>query len=199
MARPAPDGLSRGPMERTPPKASSVLADGQPDTWISPRCWRAQVAPDGSTRIVVYVPAEELPDWHLRLIQAMGAPFGVAYMQLTDRRVGSPHPVPQRYVGIEQPAEKVVEALKQAGDLIWYDGRHQIWVRGAFGEQVVLDELGVLYCYPDDPSFRDALLELPESTATGMDSRDYVKVHFRAEADAQELQLIQALHLTKVG
>lgn len=186
-------------MERTPPKASSVTLEGQPDGWISPRSWRAQVAPDGGTRLVVYVPAEELPEWHLRLIQAMGAPYSVAYMQLTDRKVGRPHPAPIRYVGIEKPAEKVVEALQNAGDLVWYDGRHQLWVRGSFGEQVVLDELGVLYCYPDDPSFRDALVDLPESKTTGMDSRDYVKVSFRSEADAQEQQLIASLHLQKIG
>ena len=148
---------------------------------------------------MVYVPPEELPEWHLKLVQAMGAPYSVAYMQLTDRRVGTPHPAPLRFVGIEKPAEKVVEAFKASGDLLWYDGRHQIWVRGSFGEQVVLDELGVIYCYPDDPSFRDALEELSESKATGMDSRDYVKVNFRSEADAQEQQLIATLHLQRIG
>lgn len=185
-------------MERTPPKSQSVTQDGQPDPWLPPRSWRAQVAPDGSTRLVVYLPPEELPEWHLRLVASMGSTLSMAYMQLTDRKTGRTHPAPIRWVGLEKPSEMVLETLKKAGDLVWYDGRHQLWIRGAFGEQVVLDELGVLYCYPDDPSFRDILVELPESSATGMDARDYVKVFFRSQADAQEDALIRDLGLVRM-
>ena len=180
-----------------PPKATSVTENGLPTPWHPPRSWRAQVAPDGSTRLVISVPSELLPEIHLRLLAAMGGALSVAYMQLTDRKVGKPHPVPVRYVGLELPAERIVSALTESGDLVWYDGRHQLWIRGSFGEQVVLDELGMIYCYPDDPVFRDALEDIPESPALGMDGQDYVKVHFRAAADAQEAAFIQGLSLTR--
>ena len=58
-----------------------------------------------------------------------------------------------------------------------------------------LDELGVLYCYPDDPAFREALGALPEGREVGMDGRDYVKVRLLAEADPQEASLIEELGL----
>lgn len=183
----------------SPPKASSVTEKGEPTSWKAPRAWRSQVAPDGTTRLVVSVPPEELPDTHLKLIRAMGGALSVAYMQLTDRKAKKTHPVPVRYVGLELPAEKLVKVVTESGDLIWYDGRHQFWVRGSFGEQVVLDELGMLYCYPDDPAFRDALIDLPESPTLGMDGQDYVKVHFRADADAQETAMIEKLSLVRWG
>ena len=141
---------------------------------------------------------EELPEWHLKLIASMGSPLSLAYMQLTDRRSGRTHPAPIRWVGLEKPAEQVMKALEEAGDLVWYDGRHQLWIRGAFGEQLVLDELGVLYCYPDDPSFRDALTDLPEASTTGMDARDYVKVFFRSEADTQEEAFLRDLGMVRM-
>ena len=186
-------------MESTPPKAESVREDGSPDGWRLPRSWRPQVAPDGSTRLVVYVPPAELPDMHLRLLRAMGGPFSIAYTQLTDRAAGRTHPKPIRWVGLELPTERALAAIRAAGDLVWFDGRHQFWARGPLGEQVILDELGVLYCYPDDPSFRDALDNLPQSPATGMDGRDYVKVNFRADADAQEAAMIAGLNLQRIG
>ncbi len=180
------------------PKAESVHENGTPDPWLPPRSWRAQVAPDGATRLVVYVPPAELPDVHLRLLSAMGAHLSIAYTQLTDRKANRTHPKPVRYVGLEIPVSRVLSALRSASDLIWYDGRHQLWVRGGMGEQVVLDELGVLYCYPDDPSFRDMLEGIPKTPALGMDGRDYVKVNFRAEADAQEEELIAGLNLQRI-
>ena len=65
----------------------------------------------------------------------------------------------------------------------------------------MLDELGVLYTYPDDPAFRDALdgLDLPLGAVIGLDGRDYVRVQFLAEADAQEVGLIAGLGMRRVG
>lgn len=180
-----------------PPKATAVTREGTPDPTPLPRGFRAQVAPDGSTRLVVSVPAEELSAVHLRLVGALSTPLSVRYVQLTDRRTGTVHPRPRTWVAMDLPAARVREALGAAAGLVWHDARHQLWLRGRFGEQVVLDELGVLYAYPDDPTFRDVLGHLPETTGVGLDGRDYVKVSFLAEADGLEEGLIAALSLQR--
>ncbi len=180
------------------PKAASVTVEGHEDGFVPARGYRVQVAPDGATRLVVSVPPAELRDVHLRLVDALGGPLSVRYLRLTDRTKGQ-LPKPESWVRMDAPPAQVVSALDAAARLVWEDGRHQLWLRGPFGEQVVLDEMGVLYCYPDDPAFRTALGDLPEHTVVGMDGRDYVKVHFHAEADAQEQSLREALGLVKVG
>ncbi|MEN9787856.1 MAG: hypothetical protein RLZZ299_3120 [Pseudomonadota bacterium] len=185
-------------MQSPQPKAVSVSVEGQEDGFEPARGYRVQVAPDGTTRLVASVPPAELRNVHLRLIAALGGPLSVRYLRLTDRVRGQ-LPKPESWVRMDVPAGEVVAALDAASRLVWEDGRHQLWIRGPFGEQVVLDEMGVLYCYPDDPAFREALLDLPEHTAVGMDGRDYVKVHFHADADSQETQLREALRLTKIG
>jgi len=177
-----------------PPKAVSVTREGEPDGWVPPRGWRAQVAADGSTRLVISVPPSELPATWLALAQALGAPLSVRYLQLTDRARGQ-LPKPRNFVAMDLPADRLLAALSARPALVWHDGRHQLWVRGRFGEQLVLDELGVLYGYPDDPAFRDALAGLPETATVGMDGRDYVRVSFLAEADAEERSLIEELGL----
>ena len=100
---------------------------------------------------------------------------------------------------MELDSARVVAALEARPELIWGDGRHQIWLRGAMGETVIVDEMGLLHCAPDDPSFRDALaaLDIPEGRPTMMDQRDYVKVTFLAEADEQETSLWEELKLLK--
>ncbi|MSP56321.1 MAG: hypothetical protein EXR69_12075 [Myxococcales bacterium] len=188
------------------PKASSVRADGQPDGWLAPRSFRAQVAPDGGTRLVISVPADELPVVHKALLAALGARLSVRYLQLTDRAVGQ-LPKPVSWVCMDTPAADVLRALESAGRLVWEDGRHQLWVRGrpanpaAPEVSVVLDELGVLYCYPDDLAFRDALEALGVSLGPelGLDARDYVRVELLNVADAQELALIADLRMRQVG
>ena len=178
-----------------PPKAQAVTVEGLPDARNIPRGYRVQVAPDGGTRLVVSVPSEELPAVHLRLLAALTPPVSVRYVRLTDRRGRGALPKPESYVGMDLPPAVVAAALQAAPALVWHDGRHQLWLRGHLGEQVVLDELGVLYAYPDDPGFRDALAGVPEGTSVGMDGRDYVKVTFLAEADNEEEGLIAALSL----
>jgi hypothetical protein len=185
-------------MPTLPSKASSVTKDGQPDGWIAPRALRAQTAPDGTTRLVVSVPPEELRDTHLRLLDALGSPVSVRYVRLTDRAKGQ-LPKPESLVRMDAPAPLVRGSLEACESLVWRDGRHQLWLRGAFGEQVVLDELGVLYCYPDDPAFRAALEGIPASADVGLDGRDYVKVNFLSEADGEERDLIERLALQKWG
>ena len=185
-------------MTTLPPKACSVTKGGDPDGWVAPRSYRAQVAPDGTTRLVVSVPADDVRTVHLRLLDALGSPLSVRYLRLTDRQAGQ-LPKPENHVRMDAPAPQVRAALEANAALVWHDGRHQLWVRGAFGEQVVLDELGVLYCYPDDPAFREALADVPLSDDVGMDGRDYVKVGFLAEADAEERALLAALTMAKLG
>ncbi len=92
-------------------------------------------------------------------------------------------------MAVELPTELVVAELEARHALVWHDGRHQLWARGHFREQVVLDELGVLYCYPDDPSFRDVLENVPQRKDLTLDTRDYVQVNFVASADEQERSL----------
>lgn len=180
-----------------PPKAVSVTKDGQPDAWVAPRNVRAQVAPDGTTRLVVSVPPEDLPAVHLSLVDALSAPVSLRYLRLTDRQTGQ-LPKPRSFVVMDAAPARIRAALAARPALVWHDGRHQLWLRGNYGEQVVLDELGVLYCYPDDPSFRDALAGLPVSDAVGLDGRDYVKVGFLAEADAEEASLLTDLGLREM-
>jgi hypothetical protein len=185
-------------MSTFPPKATSVTVEGHPDAWQSPRSYRAQVAADGVTRLVVYVPSEELAATHLALLAVLDGPLGVRYLKLTDRAVGQ-LPKQETWVRMEIAPDVVRRALVERPALVWHDGRHQLWVRGKFGDQVVLDELGVLYCYPDDPAFRAALGTLPESKDVGMDSRDYVRVSFLAEAVAEEAALLETLGLQRWG
>ncbi len=182
------------------PKAISVTVDGQPDGWSPTPGYRAQVAPDGGTRLVISVGPDLLPQVHEALLLVLGARLSVRYLQLTDRAVGQLEK-PVSWVCMEVPAQDVLAALRAAPQLVYGDGRHQLWVRGQRGDQVVLDELGVLYTYPDDPAFRDALdgLDLPLGAVIGLDGRDYVRVQFLAEADAQEVGLIAGLGMRRVG
>jgi len=186
--------MSEAPPASLPPKAVSVTQAGAPDGWTAARGFRAQVAPDGATRLVISVPSDELAAVHLRLLAALGSTVSVRYLQLTDRATGQ-LPKPRSFVGMELAVDVVRAAFEARPGLVWHDGRHQLWLRGSLGEQVVLDELGVIYCYPDDVAFRDALTDLPETKAVGIDGRDYVKVEFLASADAEERSLIAALNL----
>jgi hypothetical protein len=179
-----------------PPKASSVTRDGQPDGWVAPRSFRAQQAPDGTTRLVISVPSAELAETHLRLLARLEGPWSIRYLRLTDRQRGQ-LAKPENWVRMDVAADTVCAALDASAALVWHDGRHQLWVRGRMGDQVVLDELGVLYCYPDDPAFREALGKLPQSGAVGMDGRDYVRVELLSEADAEERALMAALSLQR--
>lgn len=184
-----------------PPKAHAVREDGTPDGWTPTRSYRAQVAPDGATRLVISVPVEQLAEVHLALLGVLGERLSVRYLQLTDRAVGQ-LPKPVSHVAMSLPAADVEGALRAASRLVWHDARHQLWIRGDRSEdQVVLDELGVLYTYPDDVAFRDALEArgVPLTADVGLDGRDYVKVQFLSEADAEEAALLRTLGMRRIG
>ncbi len=180
-------------------KASSVTAEGQPDGWSVPLQWEAQVSPGGVTRLVVSTPAARLSAVHRAMVDALLPPLSVRYVQLTDRGTATQHPHQDRpsWVAVELDPDRVLEVFRSCAELLYLDGRHQLWVRGSLGDQVVLDELGLLYAYPDDPAMRDVLLAqgVPEDSAPTMLERDYVKVEFSAGADAEEERLIGELGL----
>lgn len=179
-------------------KASSVTAEGDADGFPIPLQFRPEVAPDGVTRLKISAGPADLPRVHAALVRAMGEKLGVLYIQLTDRRAGR-HLAekPNRFLAVEIPAAHVIATIEACGDLLYGDGRGQLWVRGPLGEQLILDEMGVIYAYPDDPMYRDVLAAegVPSATGQSLDERDYVRVEFLASADAQEDKLIRDLRL----
>jgi len=181
-----------------PPKASSVLQDGSPDGFTPPLNFRSEVAPEGMTRLTVSAPAGRLPALHRALVEAVGGPLGVMWIRLTDRAAGRHlEERPARFLAMEIPAGRALAAIDAAATLLYHDARGQLWIRGALGEQIVIDEMGLLYAYPDDPLFRDALAShgVPEGGAPTMADRDYVRVQFQASADEEERALIEGLGL----
>jgi len=179
------------------PKARSVNQDGSDDGFVPDTFYRADVNDVGQTRISVSVPPGRLEATHLALAQALDGPVGVLYAQMVDRAAGKQLPKPKRYLALEKSIPVVVGALSSCRTLVYSDARHQLWLRGRMREQLVLDELGMIHCYPDDPSFRDVLgaLGIPEGTGKNLDDRDYVQVDFKAAADVEEAQLMRALGL----
>ena len=180
-------------------KASSVTPEGQADGWSPPHQWLAQASPGGVTRLVVSTRADALKGVFEALVQALAPPLAVRYVQLTERQSETQHEHTRRpsWVAVNLPVEKVLAAFGEAETLLYRDGRHQTWVRGALGEQLILDELGLIYVYPDDVGLRDVLgaSGVPEGGAQTMLERDYVRVELHAEADGQEQALIASLGL----
>ena len=181
-----------------PPKAESVTVQGAPDGFVPPLAWQAQVIPGGYTRLVVSAPGDQMAALHQRLVGRLQAPLRVLYRQVTDRATGQ-LPKARDWVGVEITVPRLLAALQTYAPLVYHDGRHQLWIKGQGSEQIVLEEIGVLYVYPDDPSFRDALTEagVPERAVQTLAERDYIKVNFLAEADAAEGAFQQALAMAR--
>jgi len=184
-------------------KASSVTTEGQPDGWAPPHQWFAQASPGGVTRLVVSTHADALGPVFAALVRALEPPLAVRYVQLTHRQSETQHEHTARpsWVAIELPPDRVLAAFAAAETLLYRDGRHQTWVRGALGDQLILDELGLIYVYPDDPALRDALTaaDVPQGQAQTMLERDYVRVALHAGADEQETGLIAGLGLQRLA
>jgi hypothetical protein len=161
----------------------------------------SQMTPDGQTRIAVSVPHEQLPAVHAALAHALAPPVSVLYRQKIDRRAPRPQGSPPRdFVAVNLALDPVLAALRDAAVLVYADARCELWMRGGLGEQLVLDEDGLLFAYPDDPAFRDALAEagVPAVDVDTVADRDFVRHEFRSEADALEDGLIAALRMTEV-
>ena len=123
------------------------------------------------------------------------------YRQKVDRVNPRPqHAPPRDWVAVDLDPNRVVQAMTDHALLIYGDARHELWIRGGMHEQLVLDTDGLLYCYPDDPAFRDALeaAGITEAQVPTMADRDYVKHWFHAEADPHEEALRTALGLQEV-
>ncbi len=183
-------------------KASSCHRTGELDGWEVCLGFAAEMDTSGSTRLCVTAPEDDLPRVHLALLRCLRPPLHVLYRQRIDRRDPKPNGHPGRdFVALELPADRVLEAVERASTLLHRDARCELWVRGAYQEQVVLDQDGTLYCYPDDPVFRDALEEAGVSevdSLTTLEGRDYVRHWFRAEADPEEDVFLAALGMTEV-
>jgi len=182
-----------------PVKAFSVTEDGEADGFENPLLYAQEIGPDGSTRILVSCGPDRLQELHEALVEGLQAPLSVLYVQVVDRVTGADQNAdPKRWLSLEQPKERVLTAMRAASLLLYRDARAQLWVRGALGEQLVLDELGLLYVYPDHPSFRDILeaRQVPQIAAPTIADRDYVRVAFCSEADSEEQALLQALNLS---
>ena len=180
------------------PKAQSVTKQGSPDGYIPPMAFRGQVLDGGYTRLEISAPPAKLAFVHRYLAQQLCAPLKMRYVKLTDRSVGQLQK-PESYVAVELSSERINQALEYYETLLYHDGRNQLWLLGINEAQLVLDELGMVYLYPDDFAFRDSLTNIGwvEADHETMAERDYVRVNFSSEADEQEKSLLQSLGMIR--
>jgi hypothetical protein len=179
-----------------PPKAQSVTKAGNPDSFLPPMAFDKQVLEGGYTRLEISSPSDRLNIIHQALVAALSPPLKMRFVRMASREKGQ-LAKPESYVGVELSNERVLQACKSFKSLLYHDGRCQLWILGAKQEQLVLDDIGMMYLYPDDPSFQDILKDFGwrDMPHQSMASRDYVKVNFLKEADEQEQSLIQSLGL----
>tara|TARA_B110000037_G_C17040895_1_gene473586 strand:+ start:504 stop:1076 length:573 start_codon:yes stop_codon:yes gene_type:complete len=181
-------------------KAYSVDENGAPDGFEIPNLFSPQVAPDGTTRILVSAARDMIEAAHKALVGVLDGPLGVRYVQLIDRRNEKDlRENPRGFVALDKTASDVEQAIEKSRKLLYDDARSQLWIKGLMGDQIVLDELGMLYAYPDDPSFRNALssIGINEGAATTLADRDFVKVEFEAGCDQVEDDLILLLRMVE--
>jgi len=177
------------------PKAESVSVEGELDGFEPSPNWRAEVIPGGYTRLEVSLPSSDIQAVHRALVAKLDPPLRVLYVQLTDRLAGIQLDPPRRFVALDVKSDQMDAALASNAPLIYHDGRHQLWIQGRGEDKVILEETGVIYAYPDDPSFRDVMADnkVPEGKAQTMADRDYVRVNFSAVGDAMEGQFRHAI------
>lgn len=183
-------------------KSVSVTEEGVPDGWVPEPGFLREMDPQGSTRLVVSVPVGHLLRVHKELAACLAPPVSVLYRQVVDRQDPKPQGAPPRdFVALELSQGTVLEALERYTDLLHHDARCELWLRGAMHEQLVLDADGMLFCYPDDPTYEDVLLGNGLSPDVGQTivDRDYAKHWFHAENDALEAAFIANLGLTEVA
>jgi hypothetical protein len=177
------------------PKAESVDVNGELDGFLPEPSWTCEVIPGGYTRLEVSLSNEQLQGVHRDLVGKLQPPLRVLYVQLTDRLAGGQLDPPRRFVALDVSSQRMDKALSDFSALIYHDGRHQLWVQGKGEDKIVMEETGVIYAYPDDPSYRDVLEAhgVPSVKKETMADRDYVRVNFMAAGDAMEGQFRQAI------
>ena len=183
------------------PRAVSVNPEGEEDGWQPDAGWFAEITPRGDTRLTAQVPVPALAKAHRAMVAALAPPLSVLYRQKVHRQDPKPQGSPPRdFVARDVPQDVLLDAIDAAAALLYGDARAEIWVQGGMGERLVLDEDGVIYAYPDDPVFRDALTGagIEESDVDLISDRDYVKHWFHAECDALEAAFVAHLRLTEV-
>lgn len=182
-----------------PPKAQSVNQEGVADNFVPPMAFQSQILEGGYTRLAISSPSSKLAILHRALASRISTPCKLRYVRMVDRHRGQ-LPKPESFVAVEISQERLIQVLQQLETLFYHDGRNQLWIQGHLeSEQLILDELGMLYIYPDDFLYRDALEALGwvEAKHESMASRDYVQVNFLPAADAQEQALIQSLGMVR--
>lgn len=190
----------------TTAKATSVTVEGDDDGWEAPRAFHGEMSLDAGTRLIVSVPAADLGQVHRALIDALAGPLSFLYRQKIDRRAVASGETPattmpsRDFLALDLDKDEVRDALAACADLVYHDARGEFWIRGGSGEQLVLDADGLVFCYPDDPSFRDVLAshDIEERDVQTVADRDFVKHWFHAEADEAEDRLIGGLRLLEV-
>ncbi len=177
------------------PKAQSVTQQGASDGYVPPMAFRSQVLDGGYTRLEISAPPSKLQVVHQQLAKLLTPPIKIRYIKQVDRQSGQQLEKAESYVAVELSTERVMQTLDFCSELFYHDGRNALWLRGVDDAQLVLDEIGMLYIYPDDFTFRDALLSLGwvEAEHQTIADRDYVLVNFSAKADELEQSLIQSL------
>ena len=180
------------------PKSVSVTKQGAPDGFMPPMAFNPQLLDGGYTRIEISSPPSKLSYIHQKLVEVLRPPLKLRYLRMTDRKKGQ-LPKPESFVAVELTKERVLQLCSHCETLLYHDARHQLWLQGADQEQLVLDELGMVYIYPDDFLFRDTLVASGwvEAKHDSMASRDYVKVFFSAEADQEEETLMSSLGMVR--
>lgn len=182
-------------------KAESVDSADQPDGFVADVGFVSQTEPGMPTRLLVSVPPDHLERVHRELIAACEGPFGVLYRRRINRARPAPEGAPPRdFLALGVGKDRLLAVVAGSG-LLYDDARGDLWLRGRRGEQVILDGDGLIYTYPDDLGFRDALLAngLEERPLRTLLDRDRVKQYYRAENDAAEADLIARLGLVEQG
>jgi hypothetical protein len=184
------------------PRAASTDGNSLEDGFTPEPAFFGEMDPRGGTRLVVSVPGDRLRAVHEALLAQLKPPLGVLWRQVIDRKKPRPNGSPPiDHVGLDLSFERVLAALRACGPVVYEDARAELWIRGKLGEQLILDQDGLVYAYPDDPVFRDALeaLGLTDKDVPTLAKRDFVKHWYHAEHDALEARLVADLGLTIVG
>ena len=127
-----------------PVKAIAVTKDGEPNGFQPSATYLSQVLHGGITRLEVSAPQDKLHIVHQALLDVIEFPCKIRYLRMTDRSKGQ-LPKPISYAGVDIPKERLFNALAEYHELFYQDARHQIWILSANQEQIVMDELGMIY------------------------------------------------------